>query len=242
MITCIVIDDEPHAIEILKSFINRTPGLILIQEFDNPLNAINFLTTESESIDITFADVDMPQLSGVELAGIVKNYTSVIITTAFTDYAYSAFVNDVADYLLKPMTYDRFLQSVIKVKKNLKKSAEDSTSSSGYGYVKCESKGKKVRIDFNEIYYIESLKNYIVIYLENEKHITYLTMKEMEEYLPTSDFSRVHKSIIVNHQKIRFIDGNNLIFVDKRVVTMGQVYKENLLNKINFIISKRNNE
>ncbi|QTE39746.1 LytTR family DNA-binding domain-containing protein [Mucilaginibacter gossypii] len=242
MINCIVIDDEPHAIEILKGFIQKTPELNFLKSFENPLEAIEYVTNSETSIHISFADVDMPQISGIELAGIVKKYTSVIITTAFTDYAFSAFEKDVYDYLLKPMTYERFLKSVNKVMDKIRLVASSSEAKPDYCYLKCESKSKKVRIKFDEIYYVESLKNYIIVYLQYEKHITYLTMKEMEENLPAAIFSRVHKSFLVNHEKIRFIDGNQIVLTDGRSVVMGLTYKEHIFNKINLIISKRQSE
>ncbi|HEY1060223.1 MAG TPA: LytTR family DNA-binding domain-containing protein [Daejeonella sp.] len=230
MFTCYVVDDEPHAIETLISHIDKAPGLELLGSSTNPLEALDLINT-SVHPDITFLDVDMPQLSGLDLAGLISDRTAVIFTTAFPNHALAAFEKNAVDYLLKPISFERFLNSVKKVSGHLR--AHIQNPANDHIFIKANIKGKVTRLNFTDIVYVESIKNYVIIYTEKEKLVTYLTMKELEAALPPEKFFRVHKSFIVNSEKIKTVNGINILLHDNISVPLGQMYKTALQDYIN---------
>lgn len=230
MFTCYIVDDEHHAIETLVSYIDKAPGLTLLGSSTNPLEALEKINTSIKP-DITFLDVDMPQLSGLDLAGMISDRTAVIFTTAFPDYALRAFEKNAVDYLLKPISFDRFLNSVKKVSGHLRAHIQDPAND--HIFINANIKGKVTRLNFSDIVYVESIKNYVIIYTEEGKMITYLTMKEMEAALPPEKFFRVHKSYLVNSEKISTVNGVNILLQKNLLVPLGQKYKTAIQNYIN---------
>lgn len=235
MTTCYIVDDEHHAIEVLARYIQNTPGLWLVGSEENPLQALDAIASGKIVADITFLDVDMPQLSGVDLAGLINSRTTVVFTTAYPDYAYQAFEKNAADFLLKPISYERFLRAVSKVKdlQQPRPIIPSTERNDGYFYIKTDVKGKFVRVNFGEINYVEAMQNYVCIQTSTEKLITYLSMKEVEEHLPAPDFARVHKSFIVHLPKVKSIEGNQVVLGNGTVVPIGLSYKTALLELIN---------
>jgi DNA-binding LytR/AlgR family response regulator len=235
MITCYIVDDEHHAIEVLARYIQNTPGLWLVGSEENPLQALDAIASGKVVADITFLDVDMPQLSGVDLAGLINQHTAIVFTTAYPDYAYQAFEKNAVDFLLKPISYERFLRAVSKVKDSLqpKPAIPAAEQNDGYFFIKTDVKGKFVRVNFEEISYVEAMQNYVRIQTSTEKLTTYLSMKEVEEHLPTQDFARVHKSFIVHLPKVKSVEGNQIVLSNGTVVPMGSSYKTALLEMIN---------
>ena len=155
MFTCYVLDDEYHAIEVLSGYINNTSGLSLIGSSVDTTKALDDIISERPP-DITFVDVEMPQISGIEFSGLVNPYTSVVITTAFPGYALQAFENEVLDYLLKPINYERFLRSVLKIKKSVHtKNDKTRNPAKEHFFIKTDIKGKMIRINYGDINYIE---------------------------------------------------------------------------------------
>ncbi len=225
MLTCYVVDDETHAIETLLSYIEKAPGIKLLGSSTNPLKALDQITTSLHP-DITFLDVDMPELSGIDLAGLIGNRTAVIFTTAFPQHALSAFEKNAADYLLKPISFERFLASLQKVSAKLEPHSQPLVND--HMYIKSEIKGKVKRINFSDIIYIESLKNYLIIHTMMEDPITYLSMKELESVLPVDQFFRVHKSYMVNTEKIRTVNGATLQLEKDISIPLGLKYKDAL--------------
>ena len=230
MFTCYVVDDEPHAIETLVSYIDKAPGLELLGSSTNPLEALDLINT-SVHPDITFLDVDMPQLSGLDLAGLISDRTAVIFTTAFPNHALAAFEKNAVDYLLKPISFERFLNSVKKVSVQLR--AHIQNPANDHIFIKANIKGKVTRLNFTDIVYVESIKNYVIIYTEKEKMITYLTMKELEAALPPEKFFRVHKSFMVNSERIKTVNGVNILLQNEMMIPLGQMYKTALQDYIN---------
>lgn len=226
MITCYIIDDELHAIQVLEAYIAKTPGLEVIGFSENPLEAMEEFRNKKFA-DLTFVDIDMPQLSGIEVSELIGNKTRVIFTTAFSSYAVEAFEKDVYDYILKPITYPRFLKCINKVTAGLSKEDQDD-----YFYLQCDNKGKIVKLKYDDILFVEGLKNYIGINTVSGKYITHMTMKEMEENLSSVNFCRIHKSYIVNLDKITNIQGNLISLGAKMEITLGSDYKEDFNKKI----------
>jgi DNA-binding LytR/AlgR family response regulator len=234
MITCYIIDDEAHAIQILTKYIEQTPGLELLGSSENPLEALQVFR-ETRYADITFIDVDMPQLSGIDLSELLQNKTTVVFATAYDKYAIQAFEKGAFDYILKPISYDRFLKCINKLNSKFIKnsSPNEVTTPREYFYIQYESKGKIVRIDYKDLIYIQALKNYVIIHTDNGKYITYLTMKEVEESMPPSIFMRVHKSAIINMEKVVLIEGNAILLKDKTELILGASYREAFISKLN---------
>ena len=229
-ISCFVIDDESGAIALLKEYIERTPGLELVGTSLNPLTALNELTSENAP-DITFIDVDMRQLSGLELAGMVNLYTTVVFTTAFPEYALQAFEKEAFDYLLKPINYERFIKCIQRAKRKMTRQAKsDYPIREDFFNIKSEIKGRIVKIKFDEVIYIEGAINYIQIHTTAGKHMTYLTMKEIEHHLPKPLFARIHRSFIVNVNFVKIIERSQIRLENGESLIMGDYYKQRFLD------------
>jgi len=236
MIRCLAIDDEALALDLIEDNIRKVPFLELVKKCKSAFEAMEFL--QNEKIDILFLDIQMPDITGIQFLKSLQNKPIVIFTTAYEKYALEGFELDVIDYLLKPFSFDRFLKAVNKAKDYLhlkEKTISHGTgnevqSSAGYMFVKADY--KLVKIDFNEILYIEGLKDYIKIYTGEKPVLTLLSLKSLEEKLPSADFVRVHRSFIVAVKKIQFIQ-RNFIHIGNKEIPISDNYKEQLFNIIN---------
>ena len=231
MLNCYIVDDESHAIDVLARYIKKTDGLELAGSNEDPVKAL--MEVKEVAPDIIFLDIDMPVLTGNQFSKLVSENTCVAFTTASPDHAVDAFTDNVADYLLKPISYERFLKCIGKVERSLK-TAKPAVVNDEYFFIQCEMKSKLIRMSFEDISYIESLNNYVIIYHNGQKHISYITLKEICDFLPNQNFSRVHKSFIINDKKIKAIEGNQIFLTEKTesIITIGNAYRENFLNKI----------
>ena len=233
MTTCYVIDDEEHAIDTLVGYINKIPGLKLVGTNTNPLEAIEEIRNRQRA-DIVFLDVDMPELSGLDVADIISPFTSVIFTTAFPNYAVQAFEKNGSDFILKPISFERFTKSVMKVQDMLrsKASAEHHTESDHF-FINPGAKGKMVQLSYPDILYIQGFKNYVVINTADNKYTTYLSLAEIAKTMPLSHFVRIHKSYIVNIDKIKSIDGNTITLSPTLHLPVGTSFKDSFIEVIN---------
>jgi len=225
-LTCYIIDDEFDALELLKDYAMETPGLELVGYSQKPIEALDFITGPNAP-DITFLDVDMRQLTGLEFAGMINLYTAVIFTTAYPQYALQAFEKEAYDYLMKPISYARFIDSVTRYEKHLHHHRRFKNMEEFFN-VKSEHKGRMVRIKTQEVMYIESKQNYIQIYTTGGEHTTYLTMNEIEKELPVY-FFRVHRSFIINGNYARFVERNRVILDGGISIALGESYKQHFL-------------
>ena len=226
MINVIAIDDEPLALQLVTGYIEKTPGLKLIGKFDNPIDASEFLA--ETSADLIFIDIQMPDLSGIEFTRLMGKGPKVIFTTAFEKYALEGYKLDIVDYLLKPFSYEEFLIAVHKVQKLLqleKKIPVNVDVNNEFLFLKSDYKIK--RLNFNDILYIEGLKDYVKVYIHNvPKPILSLTsLKLLESKLPEKKFMRVHRSFIVNLEKIDTIERSRIVF-GKEYIPVSDQYKE----------------
>jgi len=226
MINTIAIDDEPLALQLVNGYIEKTPGLKLLGGFDNPLDAMDFLA--GKDIDLIFIDIQMPDLSGLEFTRSIAKGPKVIFTTAYEKYALEGFRLDVVDYLLKPFSYEEFLRAVQKVQKliRLEKGVQDQVDANNeFLFLKSDYKIK--RINFNDILYVEGLKDYVKVYTQNSPKpvLSLTTMKLLELKLPVSKFMRVHRSFIVNLEKIDTIERSRIVF-GKTYIPVSDQYKE----------------
>lgn len=235
MINCIIVDDEQHAIDILKHYVSQTPFLNLAGASTNPLEALQLVN--SQKVDLVFLDIQMPELSGMDFIKALNGKARVILTTAYSEFALESYELDVVDYLLKPVRLPRFLQAVQKVVKEIENQNEEKHTLDGseddYIFVKTESKGKLLKINLGEIDYIEGMKNYVAIYCAGKKTLVYTSMKDLEEKLPKKQFLRVHKSFIISIAKITGIEGNllRLRSVTAEII-IGESYKTDLMEII----------
>lgn len=230
MIRCIVVDDKPLAIDVLTHYINKIPSLTLTFSTVNPLEALNKVI-EGE-VDLVFLDIQMPELTGLQFMKIVKGKCLVVLTTAYAEYALEGFDNDAVDYLLKPVSFDRFYKAVEKAQLILNGMAENAKPTAGVltkekevNHIFVKTEYKLVRIDVSAILYVEGLQNYVMIYTATEKITSLQTMKKTEEQLPADQFVRIHKSFIVAINKINSIERNRISIGDK-TIALGEVYRE----------------
>ena len=232
MIKTLIVDDEPLALQVLESYINQLPDVELVAKCENAIEANKVLN--SEEIDLICLDIKMPQISGIDFLKSLKNPPMVIFTTAFSNYALESYNLDVIDYLLKPIPFDRFLKAINKVTEIMNtQNGEASTTDDDYFYVKADK--KLIKIKYEDIIYIEGLKDYVIIKKVNSRVITLQTMKSLDAKLPSKQFKRVHRSFIVNVEKINSIMGNMIEVFEKgkeKLIPIGKNYKEGLMKKI----------
>lgn len=229
MIRAVIVDDEPLALEILESFIEKIPEVELIGKCSNALEANNLL--KETPVDLMFLDIQMPELSGIEFVKSLRNPPHIVFTTAYPDYALEGFELNAIDYLLKPIAFDRFLKAVNKATDRVKN--ESSEVEDEYFFVKADK--KLVKINYSDILYIEGLKDYVIIKCNEGRVITLQTMKSLEEKLPDNMFMRVHRSYIINLESISAVEGNTIYLNNKqdKSVPIGKNYRDRLLENIN---------
>jgi len=226
MINVIAVDDEPLALQLVAGYIEKTPSLKLLGKFENPLEAAAFLP--GSEVDLVFIDIQMPGLTGIEFTRSMLKGPKVVFTTAYEKYAIEGFKLDVVDYLLKPFSYEEFLKAVhkaerlIRIENNIPARIEANNE---FLFLKSDYKIK--RINFNDILYIEGLKEYVKVYTQNEpKPVLSLTsLKLLETKLPAEKFMRVHRSFIVNLNRIDTIARSRIIF-GKTYIPVGDQYKD----------------
>lgn len=226
MIRCIAIDDEPLALKQMVSYINKTPFLEIVGQCDNALQALPLL--KETEVELMFLDINMPDISGMDFFKSLKDPPMVIFTTAYSEYAVDGFKVDAVDYLLKPIGYSDFLKAAQKASERINPTGKGSEIKSDEKYLFIKSEYKILRINLIDIKYIESMREYLRIHLENQKPImTLMSLKKMTEYLPISQFMRVHRSYIVNLNKVTTIERNRIVFDQKVYIPISEQYKEN---------------
>ena len=221
MLRCAIVDDEPLALGLLESYVNKTPFLQLAGKYSSAVQAMKELP--DEEVDLLFLDIQMPELNGLEFSKMVDSRTRIVFTTAFGQYAIDGYRVNALDYLLKPISYVDFLQAANKALQwfELVQKPEEIDS------IFVKSDYKLVQVDLKKIMYIEGLKDYVKIYLEDEPHpiLSLLSLKSLEEMLPDSRFIRVHRSFIVQGCKIKMIDRNRIVF-GKEYIPISDTYKD----------------
>ncbi|NML23253.1 response regulator transcription factor [Pseudoflavitalea sp. G-6-1-2] len=228
-IQCLLIDDEPYAVSLLEEYIGQVPYLQLQHKCYNALEALEWL--KGNRPDLIFLDINMPHLSGMQLAGLLPPNQLFIFTTAYSEFAAESYEKNAVDYLVKPITFDRFLKSVIKVS-NLLSVNEEKCQQPAIAPQKLFLKTGRaiVQLEYHDVLMVEGLKDYVVFHTSSGKHIVYKRMKELEESLP-ANFSRIHLSYIVNRNHIRRIEDNH-IHIGQERVPVGDKYREQFLQRI----------
>lgn len=229
ILNCLIIEDEKPASELLKGYVDDVPWLSLAGVCEDVIGATQILN--ETKIDIIFLDINLPKINGIHFLKNIQGKYGVILTTAYHDYAVQGFELDASDYLLKPVTFERFLKAVNKTRERLKTSKPllISESEQDYFFVKADNKYEK--INKPEILYVEGLQNYITIQTFTKKVVTYSTLKSIETYLSEKEFLRVQKSFIVSISKIDRIDGDDVI-IGKTVIPISRALKDEVLKTI----------
>lgn len=236
ILNCAIVDDEPLALELLKSYVEKTSFLRLVGKYSSAVQAMTEIPLHEE-VHVLFLDIQMPELNGLEFSHMVNPETRIIFTTAFGQYALDSYKVNALDYLLKPVSYAEFLQSVNKAVQwyELKQKADNGTEADeGDDCIYVKSDYKLLQIALDRILYIEGLKDYIKIHVENEPKaiLSLISMKAMEEKLPSNRFIRVHRSFIVQKSKIKVIDRGRIVF-GKEYIPVSDSYKQELQTYLN---------
>ncbi len=216
---CIVVDDEPLAVQVITEFIRKMPELSLAGTFNNPLEALAFLRNEP-SVKLVFLDIQMPELSGIEFMQLRQADVAVIVVSAYDEYALDGFQYDAADYLLKPVPFDRFVKAVQKV---TGKPVPQPPVPAQPDFIFIRTDKRIIRLNFSEILFVEALRNYVAIQTATQKILTLQNLRSFEEALPPRQFIRVHKSFIVAMNKIDSVEKQR-IFMGAHMVPVGDTY------------------
>jgi DNA-binding LytR/AlgR family response regulator len=227
-IRCMIVDDEPLAREIIKNHIAATPGLSLMKTCMNAAEAYEGI--HQHAIDLIFLDIQMPVITGTEFLRSLRQPPLVIFTTAYHNYAVEGFELNSVDYLLKPITYDRFYQAIEKVRERMRSRViQEPASNVDYIFIKQDS--RLIKVPFSNILYIEAEKDFSSVYLPDKRILAGMHLKLFESMLPGHIFVRVHRSYIINITRINSLNGN-VLELDKAEIPIGANYKENLLKKL----------
>jgi DNA-binding LytR/AlgR family response regulator len=230
VLNCVIVDDEPIARKLLQEYIEETDFLNLVGIAENPLKAIGVIN--SQETDLIFLDINMPKMNGMEFLKSSANLPMVIMTTAYGQYALEGFEMAVIDYLVKPFSLERFIkasQKALELKVLKQKNALTDKANDGYFYVKCD--GKIERVIYNDLLYIEAMANYVTLYTTSGKLVVYLTIKGILEKLPADKFIQVHKSYIVNTDRINTIEGN-VLHLGESKITVSSNYSDEVMKRI----------
>jgi DNA-binding LytR/AlgR family response regulator len=227
-LNCLIIDDEPVARSGMEEYVNEVDFLNLIGKCENPLKAASYL--KDHQIDLLLLDIHMPKLSGIEFLKTLKEPPMVIFTTAYSEYALEGYSLDIIDYLMKPVSFDRFLRAVQKASDFYALKHKAKAVDQEYFFIKCDSKYE--RINFSELLFIESLQNYVVIHTGERKYITYLTLSAVEEQLPQQQFMKIHKSYLIALNKVKAIEGNEVVLQNNHHIPISRALKDEVMNRI----------
>lgn len=224
-ISCIIVDDEPLALGLVESYVSKTPFLALKGKCLSAFEAMQLVNTEK--IDLVFLDIQMPDMNGIDFSKTLSPNTKIIFTTAFKDYAFEGFKVDAVDYLLKPFNYAEFLKAANKVAERISITDDKGKTAYSDNFIFVKSEYKQVKINLDEVYYFEGLKDYIKIWLTTQPKpvLTLMSLKMLEQELPEENFMRVHRSFIVALNKINAVERSQIIINNERI-TIAEQYKE----------------
>lgn len=225
VIRCIIIDDEPPAIRLLEKFIAKVSFLELKESFTNPLKALHYV--EDTPIDLIFLDIQMPEITGIQLSKIMNPKTKIIFTTAYAQFALESYEVATLDYLLKPIDFERFYKACLKAKDSLLVSEKNKIPlpTDNFFFFKTDGKNNFSKVFLDAILYVEGLKNYVSIHLKDERIITYSTLKHFKENLPKNNFIQIHKSYIVSIKDIDKLDNEN-VWINDNELPVGNTFRK----------------
>ncbi|MBL0016062.1 MAG: response regulator transcription factor [Bacteroidia bacterium] len=226
---CVIVDDDSLSVRLLEGLIAQTESLVHTRSFSSAVEAVNFL--RENAVDILFLDVEMPGMTGLELLGALETKPAVILVSSKAEYAVDGFQFDVEDFLLKPLTYARFLKAVKKVEDKFN---QDQAVQFKGDYVFVKSDTALVKVDIRQLMWVEALADYVALVTKEKKYVCHSTMKSIESKLPADQFVRVHRSYIVRIDQIDAIE-DKTVSVGKKIIPVGGTYRDSLMNRLNLI-------
>ena len=225
-LTCMIVDDEPLAVRLLESYVEKTPDLQLLASYTDSITAINAI--KEQKPDLLFLDIQMPNIDGMELAHSLSEETRVVFTTAFKEYAFESYEVNALDFLLKPIRYNKFLGSIEKARKmfDTQQTVVQSKQQPNTVFIRVDGEWRNISVD--QITYVNGMKDYVMFYLDGEKKplISHLTMKAVEEMLPSDKFLRIHRSYIVAVDKIQKVDRNDCVYIGEEIIHVPEGYQQ----------------
>ena len=229
-LTCMIVDDEPLAVRLLESYVEKTPELKQLASYTDSITAINAI--KEQKPDLLFLDIQMPNIDGMELAHSLPAETRVIFTTAFKEYAFESYEVNALDFLLKPIRYNKFLGSIEKARKliDVQQTASQPKQQPNTVFIRVDGEWRNITVD--QIIYVNGMKDYALFYLDSEKKplISHLTMKAVEEMLPSDKFLRIHRSYIVAVDKIKKVDRNDCVYIGEEIIHIPDGYLQTFRN------------
>jgi len=226
LLTCMIVDDEPLAVRLLESYVEKTPDLQLLASYTDSITAINAI--KEQKPDLLFLDIQMPNIDGMELAHSLSEETRVVFTTAFKEYAFESYEVNALDFLLKPIRYNKFLGSIEKARKmfDTQQTVVQSKQQPNTVFIRVDGEWRNISVD--QITYVNGMKDYVMFYLDGEKKplISHLTMKAVEEMLPSDKFLRIHRSYIVAVDKIQKVDRNDCVYIGEEIIHVPEGYQQ----------------
>lgn len=230
MINCIIVDDDQVAVKLLRHYISNTEGISVTIDFSNPITATNYIRKNAETIDLIFLDVEMPEMSGLELLESFEELPPVVLVTNNDKYAVKAFEHKVVHYLVKPIEYSKFLKAMERIFKQVEKKADNTPE-----YIFIKENGLLSKVHQNDIHYCEALGDYVKVHLKSKTYVVNSTMKNIEDKLKRNkQFLRVHRSYIINLSFLENIESESAI-VGGKIIPIGNKYKSELQSKLNII-------
>ena len=222
-IKCVIIDDEPLAIKVIENHLKEFQNFEVIETFNNPIEALSLL--EKGNVDALFLDINMPKMNGLDFAEIINSKTNVIITSAYREYGVESFDLNVLDYLVKPIPFNRFLKTINKITQQvyLQKGIQKEEDSSNESFIFLKVDKKLIKIKFEDILYVESLKDYIKVFTTSGNYLVHKSLTSMTEELPDSNFIRIHRSYTIAIDKVKSVEGN-LIEITTNKIPIGRKY------------------
>jgi len=223
-LTCMIVDDEPLAVRLLESYVEKTPDMQLLASYTDSITAINAI--KEQKPDLLFLDIQMPNIDGMELAHSLPAETRVVFTTAFKEYAFESYEVNALDFLLKPIRYNKFLGSIEKARKlfDVQQAAVQPKQQPNTVFIRVDGEWRNISVD--QITYVNGMKDYVLFYLDGEKKplISHLTMKSVEEMLPSDKFLRIHRSYIIAVDKIQKVDRNDCVYIGEEIIHIPDGY------------------
>lgn len=220
----VLLDDERHVIDLIDAYCQSIDGVTVVERFTSPVEALNFINTHD--VDVLISDINMPNISGIELAQSLTRDVKVIFITAHSDFAVDAFALDVIDYIVKPVLLPRFIKAISKAKNMLQDKKEVPTNSASQ-YIFVKDGGIKKRLVFNEVLFLHAQGDYTEIHLKDKKLLLLGTLSTFQQSLPADEFIRVHRSYIVNKSNVDLVDKDHLI-IQGQDITIGKTYRQNI--------------
>lgn len=223
MMTCTIVDDEPLAVKLLESFVERTPALQLVGSYTDSVEAIAAL--RENPVNLVFLDIQMPDMDGMELAHMLPAQTKIIFTTAFKEYAFDSYEVSAIDFLLKPVRYNKFLAAVEKAQERIAPQPSSIIHQPSTIFLRVDGELRQLQLD--DVLYVAGMKDYVMFYVQSQPRplITHLTMKAVEDMLPAERFLRVHRSYIIALDKIRSIDRNDCIYIGNEIIHVTEAFR-----------------